>query len=236
MIGTTRPIGRTNHSEGVAVASDQGQPLARNRLRVAAISAGVVFAAGFTCMTLVPGGGNVTDRDFTDFYNSSGKRLTAYLLDFVLIVGCWLMIWLFTELRARLAASTRSEVAYRLAVGAAVMVMVGGAIDMGPAGAQLNSPGSAFVGVPVAHALAQAGLLTAITGTFTFAAAVFLLGLEFRRSAAFPNWLGVLSIVFAILLIGSFIVLPVILLPIWAIIVGIAGGRRRTAAAIPATP
>jgi len=137
------------------------------------------------------------------------------------------MVWFFTELRARLA-STRTELAIRLAVGGAVLVMAGGAIDLGPAGVQANNAGSAnsaFVGVPIAHAITQSALLSAIAGLFTFAVAVMLFGLEFRRSATFPNWLGVLSIVIAVLLIGSLILLPAFLFPIWAIVVGIVGAR-----------
>jgi hypothetical protein len=199
-----------------------------NRLRISAVAAGVLFAVGLISPLLIPGGGSVTDKDFTDFYDSSSKRTTAYLLYFALLIGCWLMVWFFTELRTRMQGSTRVEVGYRLAIGAAVLVIVGGAIDLSPAAVQVNSTKSGFVGVPIAHALAQAGLITLIAGLFTFAAAVLLFGLAFRQSPSFPRWLGILSIVFAVLLLSSYILIGAFLLPIWAIVVGVAAGEHRS--------
>jgi threonine/homoserine/homoserine lactone efflux protein len=184
---------------------------------------------------MVPGlGGTSTTKDFTDFYDSGGRRGAATLLGFVLVVGCWLMVWLFTELRATFATSVRSDVAARLSVIAAAAVMIGAAVELGPTMVQNNSDNSDFVGVPIAHAFTQAGAGAVIIGLFTFAAAVLLCGLEFRRTTAYPRWLGTLSIVFAILLIGSFFALPGFLLPIWAIVVGIAG-RGDNAPAVPAS-
>jgi len=204
------------------------------RLRVAGVAAGIVFAVGFVMVLMVPGlGGTSTTENFTDFYNSSGKRGLASLLGFVLAIGCWLMVWLFTELRSRLTVSVRSDLAYRLSVVGAAAVMIGAAVELGPAMVQNNSDNSEFVGIPVAHAFAQAGAGAVILGLFTFAVAVLLCGLEFRRTPGFPPWLGTLSIVFAVLMIGSFFALPGFLLPIWAIVVGIAG-QRDTAADLAA--
>lgn len=201
-----------------------------NRMRVAGVAAGIVFAVGLIVVLLIPGlGGTSTTENFTDFYNSSGKRGAASLLGFVLAVGCWLMVWLFTEVRARLGISVRSDLAYRLSVIGAAAVMIGAAIELGPTMVQNSSDNTEFVGIPVAHAFTQAGAGAVILGLFTFAVAVMLCGLEFRRTPAFPRWLGTFSIVFAVLLIGSFFAVPGFLLPIWAIVVGIAGGGYRAA-------
>jgi hypothetical protein len=101
--------------------------------------------------------------------------------------------------------------------------MIGAAIELGPTMVQNNQDNHAFVGIPIAHTFTQAGAGVLIVGMFSFAVAVFLNGLEFRRSRVLPRWLGVVSIVVAILLIGSFFVAPGFLLAIWAIIVGVAG-------------
>lgn len=199
----------------------------QNRLRAAGIAAGIVFAVGFVMVLLIPGlGGTSTTKNFTDFYNSSAKRGAASLLGFVLTVGCWLMVWLFSELGAEFGGSVRSDLARRLSAIGAAAVMIGGAIELGPTMVQNNSDNSEFVGVPVAHVFAQAGAGAVILGLFTFAAAVLLCGMEFRRGTAFPRWLGTLSLVFAVLLIGSFFAAPGFLLPIWAIVVGLAGRDR----------
>ncbi|HEY7136071.1 MAG TPA: hypothetical protein VIB48_13485 [Acidimicrobiia bacterium] len=199
----------------------------RHALTIAGVLAGIVFAVGFFSVIIIPGlGGTSTTKDFTDFYNSNGKRSAADLLLVVLTVGCWLMVWLFTELRARLAGSARVEVAHRLSVVAASAVMIGAAIEAGPSMVQNNSDNAKFVGVPIAHTFAQAGAAVVIMGMFTFAAAVFLYGLDLRRSVLLPAWLGTVSLVIAILLVGSFFVLPGLLLPIWAVIVGVVGRDR----------
>lgn len=198
--------------------------MARSRLLIAGVAAGIVFAVGLVAIVMIPGlGGTSKTKDFTDFYSSDGKRGLATLLGVVLVVGCWLMVWLFSELHARVARSMRSDVGLRLSVVAAATVMVGTTVELGPAMVQNNQDNSEFVGVPIAHTFAQAGAGAVIAGMFTFAAAVLLYGLEFRRSPAFPGWLSIVSIVFAVLLIGSFFVVPGFLLPIWAILVGVVG-------------
>jgi hypothetical protein len=152
--------------------------------------------------------------------NSSSQRSTATLLGFALVVGCWLMVWFFTELHALLAETVRADLAHRLAVIGAAAVMIGGSVELGPTMVQNNSDNAAFVGIPVAHTFTQAGAGAVIVGLFTFAVSVLLHGLEFRLAPTFPRWLSTVSIVVAVLLIGSFFVAPGFLLPIWTIVVG----------------
>lgn len=202
----------------------------RSRLTVAGVTAGIVFAVGFVVVLLIPGlGGTSSTKDFTDFYNSSGRRSAATLLAFVLLVGCWLMVWLFTEIRARLTSSLRSDLAVRLSVIGAAAVMIGTSVELGPTMVQNNQDNADFVGIPIAHTFAQAGAGAVIVGMFTFAAAVLLYGLELRRAAiGLPSWLGTFSIVIAVLLVGSFFAAPGFLLPIWAIVLGVVGRGATT--------
>ena len=198
----------------------------RDNITLAGVLAGVFFAAGLVGVLMIPGlGGTAKTHDFTSFYDSSSKRGAASLLFFALTIGAWLMTWLCTEIRARLGESVRPALALRLATIGATAVMVGAAVDAGPTMVQNNSDNGTFVGIPIAHAFAQAGAGAVIAGLFTFAAAVLLFGLEFRHSEEFATWLGTLSIVIAVLLVGSAFLAPGFLLPLWAIIVGI-GARR----------
>lgn len=199
----------------------------KNRLAPAGIAAGVAFAAGYVALLLIPGlGGTAKTKNFTDFYNSSGHRTTANLLAYILLVGSWLMIWFFTELRTHVATSVRSDLAYRLSVVGAAAVIVGAAIELAPLMVQNNSDNATFVGIPVAHTFAQAGFGTATAGMVSFALAVFLYGLEFRRATSLPAWLGILSFVIAVLLVpGSFFGVGGFLLPVWTIVVGVTARR-----------
>lgn len=194
----------------------------RNKLTIAGVSAGVVFAVGLIATMMIPGlGGSSKTKDFTDFYSSDGKRGAATVLGFVLLVGCWLMMWFFTELRHRLGRTNGAELLLRLSAVGAAAIMIGTAVDLGPTMAQNGSDNSEFVGIPIARTFTQAGAGVIIFGLLTFAVAVLLAGFEFRRSLTFPRWLGTASIVCAVLLIGSFFLAPGFLLPIWAVVVAV---------------
>jgi hypothetical protein len=177
----------------------------------------------------VPGGGDVTDKQFTDFYSSSGKRLAALLSFFVLVIGCWLLVWLFAELRATLLPGVRADLGQWFGVAGAVMVIIGGGIFLGPAGVQINSKGSAFVGPVLAHALAQAGLIPMVVGFWTMGVGIFLTSHRMRGSAAFPGWLGTFGMIIAVLLLAAYIAIPALLVAIWAIVVGITSRPVATA-------
>ncbi len=205
----------------------------RNRLTIAGVTAGLVFGAGLIAAITVPGlGGTSTTKSFNEYYGSSQHRGIGALLGFVLMIGTWLMIWMFTELRARLARSVRADMAHLLAVIGCAAAMIGVAIELGPTMAQNTTDNGGFVGIPVAHALAQAGAGTLIMGLLTCGVAVFLFGLEFRAAAGVPRWLGPVSLVVGVLLIGSLFLAPAFLLPLWSILVGVGAGRGLT---VPAT-
>jgi hypothetical protein len=199
---------------------------ARLRWAIAGVAAGVVFAVGYGAGVVVPGGGETSAQDITDFYASTGKRTTAVISFLVLVVGCFLMVWFFTELWARLPEGILGRVGYHLAVFGAALVVTGTGIMLGPTGVQVFS-GAEFVGVNVAHALAQAGLgVMLFGGMYAFAVAVFLLSLAARRAGVLPAWVATTGLVVGVLLLGSVIWLPGLLLPIWVIVVGLAGARE----------
>jgi hypothetical protein len=204
----------------------------RTRLTTAGVLAGLLYAAGLFSVFILPGGGSVTDRQFTDFYGASGRRATALLLFFALVVGSWLMAWFYGELRRSLAPGALAEYAERVAWVGATATIVGGGVALGPVAVQMNS-GGAFVGVPVAHAFDQAGLLVLLVGgIYSFALATFLVSLHARRTATAPRWQTATGFVVAVLLLASYVAAPAVLLPLWTIAVGVAsrrGGRRRPA-------
>jgi hypothetical protein len=195
-----------------------------SRLPIAGLLAGIVFAVGLLSVLLVPGGGTVTEQQFTDFYGSGARRTTALALYFVLVAGSWLMGWFFDELCTRVGQG-RGRVARRVAWLGSAAVVIGGAVALAPTGVQVNS-GRGFVGVPLAHTFEQAGLLIVVAGgVYSFALAVLLLSLDARRSSVMPSWIGVSGIVVAVLLLASYVVLPMVLLPLWVVAVGL-GSRQ----------
>ena len=162
----------------------------RMSLLLSAVVSAVLFTIGYLVGALVPGGGDVTDEDFVDFYNSDSEITTALVLAYVLVAGCLALIWFFTELRTRLPDDVISRVAYASAVFGAASVAIGGVLLLAPGSAQLFSDRE-FLGVDIAHAFAMAGFgIMLIPGMGAFALATALVSLSFLRSGMAPAWLG----------------------------------------------
>src|SRR3978361_1413536 len=59
----------------------------RSLLTTAGTLAAVLFGAGLAAVFLLPGGGQVTEDQFTSFYDSSSRPATALLLYLALVAG-----------------------------------------------------------------------------------------------------------------------------------------------------
>ena len=199
-------------------------------LRLSALIAGVLFAAGYCIVILIPGGGDVSADDFTDFYGSDGKIFASFVLVLVLLAGCLALVWFFTELKTRLGDDMLTRVGYVVSMIGAGAVAVGGAILSAPGGVQQNSDAE-FVGVAIAHTLAQAGLLVMlVVGMYSLALGTALFSLSARRAALMPPWLSITGVVVAIVMLGSYIWAPGFIFPVWVVVIGLVGVRRRAGA------
>jgi hypothetical protein len=198
----------------------------QSQLAPAGLLAGIVFGAGLFTVLLLPAGGSVSDRQVTDFYESAGKRTTVLVLFLVLVVGSWLMAWFFGELRRSLPAGGPGEYAERAAWLGATASIVGGALAVAPAAAQ-DLGGQDFVGVSQAVVFGQAGLsCLLIGGMYSFALATFLVSLHAGRTGAVPRWQAISGMTVAVLLLGSFVAAPAMLLPVWALVTGVSPRAR----------
>ncbi len=198
----------------------------KNKVRIPGILGGILFAVGIVGTFTIPGGGNTTDAEFLAFYNSSGKRTIAVFGFLVLIIACWLLVWLFNELRVSMALGMRTIMAHQFGVIGVVMVLVGGGIAVGPTMVQMAA-GRTYVGPDIANTFSQASSSVLIAGIWTMAVSIFLTSLQMRSSGFFPRWLGSFGMVLAVLLAASIIGIPILLVPIWAIVVGITGAPQR---------
>lgn len=206
----------------------------RLRFALSAVLAAIVFGVGYYVAILIPGAGDTSDKDFTDFYNSDGKMMTALVLFFVLVAGSLAMLWFFNELRARLPEGMLTRIGYAAAVVGVVAVPAGEGIILGPSGARQNSPASdaGFVGLPIARSFAQSGLIVTLgLGMTGFALATLMMSLAARRGALLPNWLVVVGVVLGVVTLGSFFWFPGYAFLIWVLITGIVVGTRGDTAA-----
>ena len=202
------------------------------RMTWSALAAGIVFAAGYIMTIAIPGGGEVTESDFTDFYDSSSRRAVGMVGVGLLIAAAVLVLWFLIELRGALgvrAGSVGAQLGHTLACLGIALVAAGACITAGPASVQWASDAD-FVGVPIAHAISQSGLWVELfAGMYLLAIATILLAIAARASGAMANWVAVAGIVAGVIMLGSFIWLPGVVFPLWLLIVGVTGLRKSPA-------
>lgn len=201
----------------VDVATQSSTAPNRTRMRLAGVLAAVVFTAGLFSIFLLPGGGEVTDAQFTDFYASGTARATAMILYLALAAGSLLMAWFYTELRHAVGPGAAADYAGRLAWLGSAATIIGASVALAPTAVQLNS-GSDFVGIPLAHTFDQAGLLIIIVGgIYSYALATFLLCRHARHAKTAARWQATVGMTIAVLLLASYFATPAILLPAWVL-------------------
>ncbi len=193
------------------------------QLRVAALVAAILFSVGYLVVLIIPGGGEVTAKDFADYYDSVGRKRVAL----VLTAAAWALVWLFAEVKARLADDALSRAASSVSLLGSGALAIGAAIMLAPTGVALNSDAD-FVGVPIAHTLAQAGLgVMLFVGMGSLALATALVSISAHRQALVPRWLSIGGGLASILMIGSVIWIPGYIFPIWLVVFGLVGLRER---------
>lgn len=197
------------------------------QLRVAALLAAVLFSIGYLVVLVIPGGGEVTAKDFADYYDSVGRKRAALVLALVMIAAAWALVWFFEEVKARLADDALSRAASSVSLLGSGALAVGALIMLAPTGVALNSDAD-FVGVPIAHTLAQAGLgVMVFVGMWSLALATALVSVSAHRQALVPRWLSIGGVVASVLMIGSVIWMPGYVFPIWLAVFGLVGMRER---------
>jgi hypothetical protein len=198
------------------------------RLRLAALLAAALFSVGYLIVLIIPGGGDVTAKDFTDYYDSDGRMHISFVLTIALLIGAWAIVWFFAEAKARLADDVLGRMVSGLSILGSGALVAGAAILGGPTGVQTNSSEN-FVGVPIAHTFAQAGLgVMLFVGMSSLALATALVSISAHRHALVPRWLSVGGVIVGVLMLGSYIWLPGYIFPIWIVVFGLVGLRERT--------
>lgn len=196
----------------------------RQRLLVSAIVAAVLFTIGYMIVLVIPGGGDVTDEDFTDYYDSDGRMFLGFVMSLVLLAGCLGLGWFFTEVRGAIEGVLVRVASVASIVGIAA-VAGGGAVLAAPGSVQQNSDAD-FVGVPIAHAFAQAGLgLMVGVGMLSFALATLLVSLAQRRGALIPPWFAWVGVAVSVVMLGSYIWAPGLVFPVWVLVFGVLAWR-----------
>ncbi len=192
------------------------------------LAGALVFLIGYFLLSAVPGGGEVQPADFEEFYVTDDRTGMAILAMFLVTLGVLGLLWLLWELRTGIG-STLSGLAFVSGALGLALVVGGAALLEAPSGAQAFSDAE-FVGVPVAHALAQAGWAAILIGGALFLGlAIALFSAEGRRTGTLLGWVAIAGVVTAVLQLAAFIWLPSLAIPLWFMLVAVTGIRARTA-------
>ena len=188
------------------------------------IAGAVVYGVGFVLVSSAPGGGDVDDSDFEEFYVTDENTALPIIGLFVLTIGVLALLWFFHELRTAAGAGDGAFGWAAAALGLAI-VLTGGSILAGPSGVQAFSDAD-FVGAPVAHALAQAGFAAMLVpGSLVLGAGVAMLSFAGRRAGVLVPWVAIAGVVAGALQLFSFIWIPHFAIPLWVVLAGAAGVR-----------
>ena len=192
----------------------------------------LLLGVGFVLVSSAPGGGDVDEADFEKFYVTDDNTALPIIGMVLLSLGLVALLWFFYELRAAMRDADLPA-GFALVATAVGLALVGAGASMlvGPSGAQAFGDAD-FVGVPVAHALAQAGYAAALVpGALLLGAAVAAFSVANRRTAVFPMWVSIIGYVVAALQLVAWIWIPFFAVPLWVIIA--AATARRTSLPAP---
>jgi hypothetical protein len=189
----------------------------------------LIYAVGFVLVSSAPGGGDVDATDFEDFYVTDDNTALVIIGLVVLTIGALALLWFFHEMRTAIG-TTDAGFGWAAAALGLALVVVGGSLLAGPSGVQAFSD-AAFVGQPVAHALAQAGFaVMLVPGSLLLGLGVAVLSFLGRRTGVLPPWLAIAGFVAAVLQLAAVIWIPSFAIPLWVLLAGIAGLRARARA------
>jgi len=203
--------------------------------RVSRVAAwmGIAFAVLFVAGQFVPPTAKSQSNtlQWAQLWNSSSHRTTAIIGAYLLILGMLAFVCFASSLRSAFGDGSGMMLAF--AVLFAVFAMAAGLIGASIAGAKV------FTNAPIpAGALSQqlnslAGGLVVVPGGLAAGAFVGVAAHLARRAGALPGWLTIAGYVVAILQLAAVVFLPLLLVPLWVLVVSIV--LLRGEAKAPAT-
>jgi hypothetical protein len=203
--------------------------------RVSRVAAwmGIAFAVLFVAGNFVPPTAKHQSNtlEWAQLWNTSGHRTSAIIGAYLLILGMLAFIYFASSFRARIGDGSGMMLAF--AVLFAVFAMAAGLIGATIAGAKV------FTNAPIpAGALSQqlnslAGGLIVVPGGLAAGAFVGVAAHLARRAGVLPGWLTIAGYIVAILQLAAVLFLPLLLVPLWVLVVSIV--LLRSESKTPAT-
>jgi hypothetical protein len=190
---------------------------------------GVLFGVLFTAGMLLSGNTpdyDAEDSEWTDWFDDGGNRALQIISMFLLVLAAVSFVvfltYLVRRLRlARAAAETPAQIAFGAGLLVALSIAIGGvAVNQMSAAIEIGD-----IPIPNADVLRTAeqfgfGLILVVGGLFA-ALTVAAVSFAARGGDVLPKWLVTAGFVAAVILIFSVAFIPLIVLPLWAILVAV---------------
>ena len=196
--------------------------------RLGAPASGIVYAVLVVVGIILLVGAQLdtkADQEILSHYADSGKR-TGELVGFILVTaGVLFFIWFVATLRSRLRSiepepKTLSALAFGAGVTAAALLIGAAAVIVATSTAVEFS--DEFVVDPnLARFALSTGYLLLTGAVLVNCVLVVATSVLALRSAVFPNWLGWFGFAAVVLAVGEAFLLPVFVIPVWAVVVSV---------------
>jgi hypothetical protein len=206
---------------------------------IAGIAFVILLFVGLTLAVNDLPNGDDSAAKITSFYNDSGDRAKVIIGSYLMVLGGVFFLWFLASLRVRLLAAEGvpgrlTSIAFGGGVVFVALVMASAAAFMTVA-ADITFGDEKFVSVDAARLLPELGYpLLAIGAMFAAIAMIDAASILIVRTRVLPAWIGWFGFVAAILLLFSFMFLPMVALLLWVLFVSVAMLRGpRVAEAAP---
>lgn len=205
---------------------------------VSGIVAAVLLVAG-----VMTGGGtpeyDAPDAEWLQWFEKDSNTNAALVGTIILVFGGLALIIFASGLAARFRSSGGQRGNAVVIAGAGVAtglsMMIGGIIANAISAAIVFNSDYPIPAPDVARALEQAGIgIVLAAGGWSAALLVAVASFSARQVGQLPVWLTTAGIVVAVLLLASVFFIPLVLLPLWALVTGIV--LLREGPAVPVTP
>ncbi len=196
--------------------------------------AGPAFAVLFVASVVVssPPADNASDSTWIANYSGHGHQIQHVATGLLLVLAGLCLMTFLTTLWKRIA-DRRSEPTSPLALvaaGAAAACISAGGVLMASVSASELSGSYQLPGADVLRLSNDVGFgLVAVGGMWAVALAVAVLSVQGKAAGVFGTRMAAFGWVVAILLLFSLLFLPVIVLLVWAVVVGVSCLRRDAA-------
>ncbi len=190
--------------------------------------AGFAFAVLLVAFVFTIGTPESSDpaTKWADYFSDSGHRTLSIVSGYLGVLAAFTWVIFYTGVHQRVAAVRPAEVMLSR-IGMSFAVLAGAGIALGALCTAAVAAGVEFGDTPVpdgefARQFEQLGFgFLMVMGALSAAVAIASLGAVLLREHRWAAWLSYLSFIVAIALIFAPVFIPLIALPIWAIVVGI---------------